>query len=70
MTFHEINIFGVYLAPISLMIVAAFVAYVALRRAGTLFGLERQVWHPALVDMAVYAILLALLVLGIARWGR
>ena len=69
MTFHEINIFGVYLAPISLIIVAAYVAYVALRRAGALVDLERKVWHPALFDLAVYVILLSLLILGIARWG-
>ena len=69
MNFHEIDVFGVYLAPISLIIVAAYMAYVVLRRAGALFDLERQVWHPALFDLAVYVILLSLLILGIARWG-
>jgi protein AaeX len=69
MNFHEIDVFGVYVAPISLIIIAAFVVYAALRRAGALFDLERNAWHPALFDLAVYVILLSLLILGIARWG-
>ena len=50
MSFTEINLFGVYVAPISLMIVAAWVITIALRRVAARFGLLRYVWHPALVD--------------------
>ncbi|MBO0734452.1 MAG: DUF1656 domain-containing protein, partial [Methylocapsa sp.] len=47
MRFTEINLFGVYVAPMSLMMVAAWLVTVALRRVADRFGLLRYVWHPA-----------------------
>ena len=41
MRFTEINVFGVYVAPMSLMMVAAWFVTVALRRGASLFGLLR-----------------------------
>ncbi len=49
MRFAEINLFGVYVAPISVIMVAAWVATIALRRFAARFGLLRYVWHPSLV---------------------
>jgi protein AaeX len=46
--FFEINVFGVYVAPISLLMIAAWLATVASRRVAARFGLLRRVWHPAL----------------------
>jgi protein AaeX len=65
----EINVFGVYVAPISLMMVAAWLVTIALRRVSNRFGLLRYVWHPALFVFAVYIVVLSSWVLIIARNG-
>jgi len=65
--FTEINLFGVYVAPISLMMVAAWLIMVGLRRMAAHFGLLRYVWHPPLFVFAVYTIVLSSMVLLVAR---
>ncbi|HUK08046.1 MAG TPA: DUF1656 domain-containing protein [Stellaceae bacterium] len=67
MRFVEIDLFGVYVAPISVMLVAAWVVTVALRRIAARFGLLRHVWHPALFVFAVFIISLSSIVLVAAR---
>jgi hypothetical protein len=67
MSFTEVNLFGVYVAPISLMMVAAWLVLIALRRVADHFGLLRHVWHPALFVFAVYTIMLSSIVLIVAR---
>ena len=67
MTFTEIDLFGVYVAPMSLMIVAAWLATIALRQVASRFGLLRHVWHPALFVFALYIIVLSSWILIIAR---
>lgn len=67
MRLTEINLFGVYVAPISLMMVAAWLILIGLRRATARFGLLRYVWHPALFVFAVYLIMLSSIVLIVAR---
>jgi hypothetical protein len=67
MRFSEINLFGVYVAPISIMIVAAWIVTVGLRRIANRFGLLGFVWHPALFVFAIYMIVLSSIVLAIAR---
>jgi protein AaeX len=64
--FTEINLFGVYVAPMSVMTVAAWVATIGLRRLAARFGLLRYVWHPSLFMFAVYMIVLSSIVLVIA----
>ncbi|MGY3617313.1 DUF1656 domain-containing protein [Bradyrhizobium sp. USDA 10063] len=64
MSFSEINLFGVYVAPISLLMVAAWLILVALRRMVAGLGLLRHVWHPALFVLAVYIIVLSCVVLA------
>ena len=70
MRLSEVNLFGVYVAPISVMMVVAWLATIALRRVADRFGLLRHVWHPALFLFAVYLILLSATVLLIGRIGR
>ncbi len=70
MSFTEVNVFGVYLAPIALMMPAAWLMLMALRRLTARFGVLRRVWHPALFEFAVYIILLSGIILLIARRGR
>jgi len=67
LTFQEIDLLGVYVAPISLLIVAAWFVTIGLRRIADRFGLMRHVWHPALFVFAVYIIVLSSIVLVIAR---
>jgi protein AaeX len=59
MSLTEINLFGVYVAPMSLLMVAAWLVTIALRRVAVRFGLLRYVWHPALFVFAVYMIVLS-----------
>jgi hypothetical protein len=59
MSFAEIDLFGVYVAPISFILVGAWLVTIALRRIADRFGLLRHVWHPALVVFAVYIIVLS-----------
>ena len=63
MRLSEVNLFGVYVAPISVMMVVAWLATITLRRALVRFGLLRYVWHPALFVFSVYMILLSSIVL-------
>jgi protein AaeX len=67
MRFAEIDLFGVYVAPISVLMVAAWIATIALRRVASHFGLLARVWHPALFLFAVYMIILSSSVLLLAR---
>ena len=67
MRLSEVNLLGVYVAPISVMMVVAWLATIALRRVADRFGLLRHVWHPALFVFAVYMILLSSIVLLITE---
>jgi len=67
MRFTEIDLFGVYVAPISVLMVAAWLLTIALRRVAGRFGLMRYVWHPAMFVFAVYLIVLSSTVLIVVR---
>lgn len=59
MRFAEVDLFGVYVARISLLMVVAWLVTFALRRIANRFGLLGYVWHPALFVLAVYLIVLS-----------
>jgi protein AaeX len=63
----EVNLFGVYVAPISVSMVVAWLATITLRRVADRFDLLRYVWHPALFVLAVYVILLSSIVLLVTQ---
>lgn len=67
MRFTEINLFGVYVAPMSAMLVAAWIVTIALRRIAVRFGWLHDVWHPALFVFAVYIIALSSISLAVAK---
>jgi hypothetical protein len=67
MRYTELNLLGVYVAPIAPMMVAAWVLLIPVRRLADHFGLLRYVWHPALFVFAVYMVLLSALVLLAGR---
>ena len=66
MRFTEINLFGVYVAPMSVMMAAAWFVTIWLRWSAARFGLLRYVWHPSLFVFAIYMIVLSSMVLGAA----
>ncbi|MCF4165651.1 DUF1656 domain-containing protein [Zavarzinia compransoris] len=61
----EIDLFGVFLAPMMLYVVIAGALWLGLRRLLSRFGVYRAVWHPPLFNAALFLILLA----GIAAAG-
>lgn len=63
MRFTDINLFGVYVAPISIMMIESWLITAVLRRVAGRWGLLRHVWHPALFMFAVYIIVLSSFVL-------
>ena len=67
MRFTEIDLFGVYVAPISLMLVGAWVITLVLRRMANRAGVLQRVWHPALFTFATYVIVLSSWILMVAR---
>ena len=67
MRFVEVDLFGVYVAPISVMMVGAWFVTMVLRRVAGRFGLLAYVWHPALFVFTVYIIVLSSIVLVISR---
>jgi hypothetical protein len=66
MRFTDIDVFGVYVAPISLLMVVAWFIAIALRRVVARFGLLNYVWHPALFSFSLYLIVLCSITLWIA----
>lgn len=67
MRFTEISLFGVYVAPISVMLIVAWVITIALRRFAARFGLLRHVWHPALFVLSIYVIILSAITLAVGE---
>jgi uncharacterized protein DUF1656 len=65
--FTEVDLFGVYVAPMSLMMLAAWLVTASLRSVLGRFGLLRFAWHPALFLFSVYIIVLACITLLRAR---
>jgi hypothetical protein len=65
--FAEFNLFGVYVAPVSVMMLTAWLVLIALRRVADHYGLLRHVWHPPLFVFASYLIVLSSIVLIVAR---
>jgi len=63
MNFTEIDLFGVYVAPITLLMIAAWLITLSLRRIANHYGLLRQIWHPSLFVFSAYVIVLSTFVL-------
>jgi protein AaeX len=67
--FVETEFLGVYVAPISVMMLIAWVVLVVLRRVAVRFGVLEYVWHPALFMFSVYIIVLSSIVLLVGTSG-
>jgi protein AaeX len=67
MRFADINLFGVYVAPISIIMIEAWLITIVLHRVAGRWSLLQYVWHPALLVFAVYIIVLSSLILTITE---
>jgi hypothetical protein len=67
MKFAEINLFGVYVAPFSIMLIEAWLITIVLRRVADRWSLLEYVWHPALFEFAVYIIVLSSFILTFTK---
>jgi hypothetical protein len=67
MRYTELNVFGVYVSPMSAMLLAAWVILVLIRRLGDIAGVSRFVWHPALASLAIYIIVLSAIIISVGR---
>jgi protein AaeX len=65
--FSEINLLGVYVAPISVIMAVAWILLLIARRMVVRIGLSEYVWHPALFSLAIYVIFVSSIVLFIAH---
>jgi protein AaeX len=65
--FTDINLFGVYVSPISIMMIETWFVTIVLRRIAGRCGLLQHVWHPALFVFALYIIVLSSFILIITE---
>jgi hypothetical protein len=65
--FSEIDVFGIYIAPMGLLLVVSWVITIGLRRIAANLGLLQHVWHPALFVFSVYVIVLSSMVIVAGR---
>jgi hypothetical protein len=69
MRYFELNIFGVYVSPMSAMLLAAWMILIVIRRIADRAGLTRHLWHPALASLSIYVILLSALIIAAGEIG-
>ena len=63
MSFVEIDVLGVYIAPIVPLMIVALLIMLALRWLALALGMFRWIWHPALFEFSVYVIVLTIVVI-------
>jgi hypothetical protein len=59
----ELNIFGVYVSPFSLVLVVGAAIFLPIRAYLDRIEFGKYVWHRSLADACLYVIILGLLVL-------
>jgi len=59
----ELNVAGIYMAPIVLYAIVTLPIFLVLRTILARLGFWRLVWHPALFETALYLSILSLLIL-------
>jgi hypothetical protein len=65
MRYAEVDMFGVFVSPMAVLLPAAWLLFVILRRIAQRAGLVRQVWHPALASLAIFVIIASALIVGV-----
>jgi hypothetical protein len=69
MRFSEIDLLGVFVSPVAVMLVAAWLGLLIVRRILDMTGLMRHLWHPALAGLAIYVMIVSAIAVGAAAWG-
>lgn len=59
----EINVAGIYLAPLAPYALVSLLLLLALRFTLRRVGLFQWIWHPALFEMGLYISILSILIL-------
>lgn len=67
MSFVEVDLFGVYVAPLSIMMAAAYGLLFCFRQVAVRLGWFDHIWHPGLFELALYVIILSAVVLLAGR---
>jgi len=67
MRLTEINLLGVYVAPLSVIMACAWILLMIFRRLLVFASLTSYIWHPALFSLAVYVIFVSSIVLFLTR---
>ena len=62
---HEIDLGGLFFAPLIVSAAVALPLWLGLRAGLTRSGAYRWVWHPALFDVALYLVLFAVVSLWV-----
>lgn len=66
MSFSEVDILGVYVSPMSVMMLASWLITMLLLRLASKSGVLRYAWHPALFVLSIYLIVLSSITLIVA----
>jgi hypothetical protein len=69
----QIDLFGAYVSPVVLVMLACAAVWLFLRHLADALGLLPYLWHPSLFFTALYVIMLSLVGLwigGAPVWGR
>jgi len=64
----ELDIYGVFISPLLAWGVVALIATAVLRRVLAFAGFYRLVWHRALVDLALFVIVLGAVAAFLPGW--
>jgi hypothetical protein len=69
MRFSEVDLLGVFISPMSVFLLVAWILLVLVRRLAEAAGVWRHFWHPALASLALYVVILSAIVIGAASWA-
>jgi hypothetical protein len=69
MRFNEIDLLGVFVSPVAVMLVGAWVLFMIVRRVLDMTGAMRHLWHPALAGLAIYVMIVSAIAVGAAAWS-
>ncbi|MBB4349380.1 DUF1656 domain-containing protein [Aliirhizobium cellulosilyticum] len=62
--YQEVNVLGVYLAPIVLMMLLAWIITLPIHHVSNRFGLTRRVWHRGLFNLCIYISVLSITIVS------
>lgn len=60
--FEELNVYGVYFAPVVAMLLTAWLLTQPLNAISNRYAISSYVWHPGLFNFCIYIIVLAVVV--------